>query len=176
MHIYLNCFPGNFFEVKGGNIINKSHVLFHNFKQVYEKQDLLGKLTDIHGYFNDFRLSEVHCIDLIGKIEDPNVTKLSEALDMTRGAISKMTKRMLEQNVITKYQKPDNKKEIYFALTDLGKEIYVKHEKAHKDYEKRDLEFFQQIKEEEQDIIIKFLEEFNHHLENKIKELDIYED
>ncbi|WP_283591576.1 MarR family transcriptional regulator [Clostridium butanoliproducens] len=118
----------------------------------------------------------MHCIDLIGRTKDANVTKLSEALCMTRGAISKMTKRMIEQKVITKYQKPDNKKEVYFALTDFGKELYIKHEKAHKNYEKRDMKFFEQINVEEQDIILKFLEDFNNYLESKIKELDVYED
>lgn len=169
-------FPRKLFFINGGVIINKTELIFQNFKEIYDKEDLLSKLTNSHDCFDNFRISEIHCIDLIGRTKDANVTKLSEALCMTRGAISKMTKRMIEQKVITKYQKPDNKKEVYFALTDFGKELYIKHEKAHKNYEKRDMKFFEQINVEEQDIILKFLEDFNNYLESKIKELDVYED
>ena len=35
---------------------------------------------------------------------------------MTRGAISKITKKLIKKGIIESYQKPDNKKEIYFRL------------------------------------------------------------
>ncbi|WP_326717881.1 hypothetical protein [Vagococcus jeotgali] len=43
----------------------------------------------ILGYF----ASEVHCIEFIGKSKEINVKKLSEHFFMTRGAMSKITKK-----------------------------------------------------------------------------------
>lgn len=42
--------------------------------------------------FAGFTLNELEVIEHIGKIPDPNVTKLANASYMTRGAISKLTK------------------------------------------------------------------------------------
>ena len=42
--------------------------------------------------FEDVNLSEVHCIDLIGTLEYPNVTKMANEMDMTRGLSVKSAK------------------------------------------------------------------------------------
>ena len=57
---------------------------------------------------------------------------------MTRGAISKITKKLIKKGVIESYQKSDNKKEIYFRLTKSGKAVYEIHENLHKKFQKRD--------------------------------------
>ncbi len=84
-----------------------------------------------------YKSSEVHCIDYIGRNADSNVTKLAESFYMTRGAISKLTKKLIKKGVIQSYQKPDNKKEIYFRLTEPGKAIYKIHEELHKEFRER---------------------------------------
>jgi len=76
---------------------------------------------------------EVHCIELIEKNADSNVTQLAKALRVTRSAISKTAKKLLQDGAIEKYRKPDNKKEIYFKLTDVGERIFAEHEKMHQD-------------------------------------------
>ena len=63
------------------------------FASYMEKQEILSKLTEsekLHGY----NYSEIHTIDAIGKIESPNVTGISEYMHMTRGAISKIAKKL----------------------------------------------------------------------------------
>ena len=45
-------------------------------------------------------IRETHCIDYIGRLELPNVTKVAEHMGMTRGAISKMTKKLLAKGLI----------------------------------------------------------------------------
>ena len=59
-----------------------------------ERQDMLSKLTE-NVCLDEYGYSETHCIDYIGKLELPNVTKVAEHMQMTRGAISKMTKKLL---------------------------------------------------------------------------------
>lgn len=75
-----------------------------------------------------YKPSKVHCIEYIGRNVDSNVMKLAESFYMTRRAISKITKKLIEKGFIESYQKPDNKKEIYSRFTEQGKVSHKIHE------------------------------------------------
>ena len=75
---------------------------------------------------NSYKPSEIHCIDYIGNHSEPNVTQLADAFYMTRGAISKLTKKLITKGLIESYQKTGNRKEIYFCLTEKGHDIFKK--------------------------------------------------
>ena len=117
--------------------------------------------------------SEIHCIAYIGEEEDSNVTKLAESFDMTRGAISKLSKKLIKKGLIESYQKQDNKKEVYFKLTEQGKAIYIIHAEMHREFKDRDQPFFEQITEEQLDVILDFAEKYNMHLDAEIKKLGV---
>ncbi|TKI89432.1 MarR family transcriptional regulator, partial [Bacillus cereus] len=87
----------------------------------------------------------VHCIEYIENNADSNVTQLAEAFYVTRGAISRMTKKLIQKGLVESYQKLENKKEIYFKLTEQGKEIYKIHENLHKEFQERDKGVFEQV-------------------------------
>lgn len=120
-----------------------------------------------------YKPSELHCMDYIKKNVDSNVTKLAESFYMTRSAISKITKKLMEKGLIESYQKPDNKKEIYFRLTEQGKAINEVHEKLHKELQERDKAVFEQVTEEQFNMILGFAEKYNKHLEAEIKKLGV---
>lgn len=92
---------------------------------------------------------------------------------MTRGAISKLTKKLIKKGVIESYRKPDNQKEIYFRLTAQGKEIYKIHEQLHKEFQERDKAVFEQVTEEEFERILDFLGKYCRHLDAEIKKLGV---
>ena len=100
--------------------MNKEEQVIMGFRDLYNKMASLNKVK-MKDSLKDYKSSEVHCIEYIGSNADSNVTKLAESFYMTRGAISKLTKKMIEKGIIESYQKPDNKKEIYFRLTEQGK-------------------------------------------------------
>lgn len=113
--------------------------------------------------------SETHCIDYIGRLELPNVTKVAEHMGMTRGAISKMTKKLLAKGLIEKYTLETNKKEVYFKLTDQGRLLFDKHAKRHQRWEKRDMEFLARYSVEDVRTVSRFMTEFNGYLEEQIE-------
>ena len=117
--------------------------------------------------------SEVHCIEYIGKNEDSNVTKLAEAFYMTRGAISKLTKKLIEKGFAESYQKPENKKEVYFKLVAQGQKIFDTHEELHKEFVARDKAVFEQITEKQLDDILGFMEKYSKHLDAEIEKQGI---
>nr|WP_242839885.1 MarR family transcriptional regulator [Clostridium botulinum] len=142
--------------------------IMEGFKEIYEKEEILGKIA-FRGEYEKYGVSEIHCIDFIGKIENPNVTKISENMNMTRGAISKICKKLLNNKLIDKYKKPKNDKEIYFKLTKSGEELYKCHEIKHKKWEERNNNFFKNVDREEQEIVASFLKKFNNFLDKIIE-------
>ena len=157
--------------------MNKEEQVIMDFRDLLNKMDSLNKVKIKERYkdykSSDYKASEIHCIEYIGSNVDSNVTKLAESFYMTRGAISKLNKKLIKKGIIESYQKSDNKKEIYFRLTERGKAIYKVHEELHKEFEERDRAIFEQVTEEQYDIMLSFVEKYNKHLDAEIKKQGI---
>ncbi len=150
--------------------MKKHELLLKELALMLERQDMLSQLTE-NQCLNEYSYSETHCIDFIGRLELPNVTKLAEHMRMTRGAISKMTKKLLAKGMIEKYTLETNKKEIYFRLTEQGQLVFEEHAKRHRLWEKRDMEFLARYPKEEIATVYTFMQEFNAYLEEQIQQL-----
>lgn len=159
-----------FLLAKIGRNMKEQELLLKELAGMMERQDMLSKLTESH-ILEGYGYSETQCIDAIGRIELPNVTKISEQMGMTRGAISKMTKKLLAKDVIEKFTLDTNKKEIYFRLTSEGQLLFEEHEKRHQLWEKRDTEFLNRYPKGEVDVMLHFMKDFNVYLQEKIEEL-----
>ncbi|MED2186589.1 MarR family transcriptional regulator [Bacillus wiedmannii] len=153
--------------------MNKEEQVMNGFRELYNKMVWLNK-DKMEVGLKGFKSSEVHCIEYIENNADSNVTQLAEAFYVTRGAISRMTKKLIKKGLIESYQKSENKKEIYFRLTEQGKEIYKIHEELHKDFQERDKAVFEQVTESEFDSIISFVEKYSRHLDAEIKKQGIH--
>ncbi|CEN78302.1 MarR family transcriptional regulator [Paraclostridium sordellii] len=152
--------------------MNKEEQVIMGVRDLFNKMVWLNKFK-MEESLKEYKSSEVHCIEYIGRNVDTNVTKLAEYFYMTRGAMSKLTKKLMKKGVIESYQKPDNKKEIYFRLTEQGKEVYKTHEKLHKEFQERDKAIFEQVSEEQFDSMLNFIEKYSSHLNGEIKKLGI---
>lgn len=150
--------------------MDKKEQLLTNFRDFFNKMVWLNRLK-MEESLKEYKPSEVHCIEFIEKIKDANVTKLAESLYMTRGAISKLTKKLINKGLIESYQKPVNKKEIYFRLTEQGKVIYKIHEELHTEFRERDKIVFEQVTDEQFDTMLSFVETYSRHLDSEIKKL-----
>ncbi|ANS47993.1 MarR family transcriptional regulator [Bacillus thuringiensis] len=153
--------------------MNKEEQVMNGFRELYNKLVWLNKDKMEEG-LKGFKSSEVHCIEYIENNADSNVTQLAEAFYVTRGAISRMTKKLIQKGLIESYQNSENKKEIYFRLTEQGKEIYKIHENLHKEFQERDKAVFEQVTEEEFNSIISFVEKYSRHLDAEIKKQGIH--
>lgn len=135
-----------------------------------EKQEILSKLTEdekLHG----FNYSEIHTIAAIGDLDDPNVTNIANHMNVTRGAISKITKKLLKQNLIEAYQRDGNKQKVFFRLTESGQFLHDEHEKRHNLWLKRDDAFIKQFDAKTVEQVETFMRAFNDYLESQITEL-----
>ena len=144
--------------------------LMNLFVQYMEKQEILSKLTEderLHGY----NYSEIHTIAAIGDLEAPNVTGIAAYMHITRGAVSKITKKLLGQNLIEAYQQEGNKQKIFFKLTPSGRFLYDEHAKRHALWLKRDDAFIKQFDPKTVEQVETFMTAFNEYLEKQIAEL-----
>lgn len=150
--------------------MREQELLLKELALMLERQDMLSKLTESQ-CLDEYGYSETHCIDYIGRLERPNVTKVAEHMGMTRGAISKMTKKLLNRGLVEKYTLETNRKEIYFRLTEKGNVLFEEHARRHRLWEKRDMNFLARYSTEEVRTVCRFMQEFNGYLESQIAEL-----
>ncbi len=75
--------------------------------------------------------SEIHFINAISSYKGLNVSQLSEKLGVTKGAITQVAEKLLRKNLIYKYNKDSNKKEVYVKLTTEGRIAFENHKKFH---------------------------------------------
>ncbi len=135
--------------------------------RMLEIVDVLTKIAERsallrHGdsvVLDGLNLAEVHCIDQIGAADPANVTRIADAMRLTRGAISKITKKLLCKGLIESYQRPGNNKEIYFQLTAGGRQIFEEHRICHVKSRQDKLAILTGYKDEEQAVILKFLQD-----------------
>jgi DNA-binding MarR family transcriptional regulator len=152
----------------GGHALNKEDQVILGFRDLYNKLVWLNK-DKMEASLKGYKSSEVHCIEYIEKNADSNVTQLAESFYMTRGAISKLTQKLINKGLIESYQKSDNKKEIYFKLTEQGKVVYQIHEELHQEFQERDKAVFEQVTAEQFDSMLKFINTYSKHLDAEMK-------
>ncbi|MCM3174572.1 MULTISPECIES: winged helix DNA-binding protein [Paenibacillus] len=147
--------------------MNKQEQVMMDFRDLFNKLVWINK-SKMESSLKGYKPSEVHCIEFIEKNVDSNVTKLAESLYMTKGAISKLTKKLIEKGLIEDYQKANNKKEVFFRLTEQGRTIYDIHEKLHTEFQERDESVFNHVTEEQYDKMLNFIEVYSKHLDMEI--------
>lgn len=147
-----------------------SELLLAQFTKLFEKHDVLDKLNS-REILHNYGYTEIHCIHLIGKLEQPNVTKISLELAMTKSTISRIAKRLLDNGDIESYQLECNKKEIYYKLTPKGQELFDEHLKIHSSGRERDKKFFEEFDDNDSRIVSEFLSKYNKYLEIQIEKL-----
>ncbi|MBP2629048.1 MAG: transcriptional regulator, MarR family [Firmicutes bacterium] len=153
---------------KGDFTINNEAQIIRSLTRIQERSNILEQHKE--EIFAGIHLAEAHCIDKIGSMEYANVTKIAAEMEMTRGAISKITKKLLSKNLIVSYQKPENNKEIYFCLTEQGEKVYTEHKKCHMQARQEKLAILSSYSEVEQAIILRFLNDINQKYDKKLNE------
>jgi DNA-binding MarR family transcriptional regulator len=105
-------------------------------------------------------ITALHVLSTIGRYEPINGIQIARELGITKGAVSKIARKLLEQQLIVAEQLPDNKKHIYFRLTAQGREIFHWHQTLHEELEGQAKQFLERYTLEELRLIVRFLQEY----------------
>lgn len=142
--------------------------ILEGLRGIYNKLTLLNK-SEMEVRLKGYTASEVHCIDYIGSHGDANVTKLADSCYMTNGAISKLTQKLMGRGVLESYQQPDNRKEVYFRLTEEGRRVYMIHNELHGKYQERDGRVFRETAPDQLHSVLDFIDRYNAHLDGELQ-------
>jgi len=111
---------------------NQGPELFEYWARIMNKMSRSESLPRDFGSGDLLFPSEIHTLCFIGTMPGIRITDLAVQLGVTKGAISKIAKKMEEKGLIEKYREPGNDKEILLMLTPTGKKAYLGHEEYHK--------------------------------------------
>lgn len=141
---------------KNKNAIHELFVQFLERKEQYETRITATYLEDIRKHIDSeftLNMTELHTIACIGEWEPINVTTLAERINVSKGNTSKITNKLLKTGWVRKAQLNDNKKEVYFRLTPVGKKLFAAHEELHAKEKQRMYEFLERYNERELEFI-----------------------
>ncbi|WP_339823982.1 winged helix DNA-binding protein [Paenibacillus sp. FSL R7-0163] len=110
-------------------------------------------------FLQDSTVMMLHVIDAIGQLEPVNGTTISKQFGIPKGSVSKITRKLVQQEIIRTEFLPDNKKEVLFLTTPLGKEIFDLHLALHKQMNKGINRFLQRYNTDELLFIIQAFED-----------------
>ncbi|MCY7891859.1 MarR family transcriptional regulator [Bacillus vallismortis] len=79
----------------------------------------------------DWTLTQLHIVSCIHTSQNVNNSFLASRLHISKAAVSKAVQALLKHKIITVAKKPGNKKEIFYTLTESGRELAALHEQLH---------------------------------------------
>ncbi len=126
-----------------------------------EKQWMIQKVKNpiLKDLLPNITIMMLHVLDAIGKYEPVNGITISKEMDIPKGTVSKITRKLESLDLIRKEKLPDNKKEILFLTTSLGYELFEVHKKLHEQIEKNVVHFLNQYQTDELSFITRLLED-----------------
>ncbi|MDR1533110.1 MAG: MarR family transcriptional regulator [Clostridiales bacterium] len=140
-------------------------------EKLYRTMNLVIKEMETPWLYGvDFPLhhAEVHLLETIKTQEGANVGELARHLGMTSGAVSQVTKKLLDKGLIEAYKKPGNRKEVFSRLTALGGRVCEGHQKHHENMVAVLREFMGRLGENETLVVYDFLDAVNRGIEEVI--------
>lgn len=101
---------------------------------------------------------EIHIIDMIGRNEGINIISLAEKMNVTKGAISQIIKKLVGKKFVKRLKAEDNQKEVLLYLTQSGKLIYLNHLKFHQNMNQKIIDLTVDYEKSEIEKLSRFLE------------------
>ncbi len=118
--------------------------------------------------------SEVFLLMHIEKYRGASVTDLAKILDMTKGSVSEVLKKLEKKEFIIKEQSPENASKIKIDISNKGREILEKHEKIHSNIESKFKRYYETLDEEKLFFLEEFFLKFEDFL-NEVSDKDVSE-
>jgi DNA-binding MarR family transcriptional regulator len=104
--------------------------------------------------FTTFRV-----LDAIGQLEPVNGITISKQFRIPKGSVSKTTRRLIAKKLVTQESLPNNKKEVLFRLTPLGRELFLAHRAFDQQMERGFVQFMQRYEPHELSFIVRVLQD-----------------
>ncbi len=114
----------------------------------------------------EWSLTQLHIVATIKDNGLANNSLLSHKLNVSKPAIAKAIKKLLKHHVIIKIQRNDNKKEIFYGLTESGEKLAFIHEQLHEKARNKYLSILEKFDDAELIVIARFLYAITDNMKN----------
>ena len=74
---------------------------------------------------------ECHTVSQIGQAPGINGVQLAQKLNITRGGMSKILTKLVQKKLVVSSRSDENKKEVYYHLTETGHAVFMAHAQIH---------------------------------------------
>jgi len=102
--------------------------------------------------------AEAYLMSAIKANSQANVGELADRLEVTKGAVSQISRKLTRKGLIETYQLEDNRKEVYLRLTNLGKKVLVGQEKFRKKLHGEIFNYLGRLEEKNIQVILDFFD------------------
>ena len=82
--------------------------------------------------FKELTLTQMHYLEMISELENPNLTELATAMKLTKPTITVLVDKLIEKELVYKVQSDADRRSTHLHLTERGKLINQMHEYAHR--------------------------------------------
>lgn len=126
--------------------------LFEILRKVWEEQKLPREYNGQLLYH-----AEAGFLEVIHQFPQAKVSDMSNILRITKGAVTQLSTKLSQKNLIEIYLKNGNKKEKYFRLTEEGEGVRLQHLKFHELSNRNLCDYFKTLDEDQSKTIFDFL-------------------
>jgi DNA-binding MarR family transcriptional regulator len=125
------------------------------------KQWIIQHFEDprIAGLLEDSTVMMLRVLDAIGSLEPVNGITVSRQFHIPKGSVSKATRRLIAKKLIQAGSLPNNKKEILYRTTPLGRELFEAHRAFDEQMERSFIQFLKQYKKDELKFLARLLQD-----------------
>ena len=82
--------------------------------------------------FKELTLTQMHYLEMISELENPNLTELATSMKLTKPTITVLVDKLIEKELVCKVQSDADRRNTHLHLTEKGKLINQMHEYAHR--------------------------------------------
>lgn len=107
----------------------------------------------------EMTVTSLRVIDAIGRLEPVNGITISLHSGLPRGTVSKVTRRLIAQNLVSGAHQLRNHKEIFFRLTRRGRELFTVHRTFDEQMERGIARFLERYQLDELRLLVRVLQE-----------------
>ncbi|MCT4605693.1 MAG: MarR family transcriptional regulator [Marinisporobacter sp.] len=138
------------------------------YTRIVNKHILNQKIPKDYGVGFLLYPSEIHTIAAIGLNPGINCMNLSKKMGVTRGATSQIINRLESKNLIHKYKKEGNRKEVCVKLNELGFIAYENQKKIGSKFYKNLHKKIEGASQNEIDFLVKIFKELENFVDMRI--------
>ena len=113
----------------------------------------LGEMEELakdHFGLQELSLTQMHYLEVMNSLQNPNITELASALQLTKPTVTVALDKLIEKEYLIKVQSDADRRTSHLHLTEKGRSINNMHEYAHRRFaelmsENLDTEELQQL-------------------------------